>query len=70
MGWGRERSKREKDLPIRDVNPFILGHANAVPSSKVLKWPPNPKAKKISVQSDLKERTTQLNKLFGTEELL
>lgn len=38
MGKRRERSEREKDLPIRDVNPFMLGHADAAPSSKVLKW--------------------------------
>lgn len=70
MGKRRERSEREKDLPIRDVNPFMLGHADAAPSSKVLKWFKNLKTKKISVQSNLRERTIQLNKLFGTEELL
>lgn len=77
MGKRRKWSKREKDLPVRDVNPFILGHADAVPSSEVLKWPLKKTQNKENLSSVRgrhrereRERKTQLNKLFGTEELL
>lgn len=63
MGKRRKWSKREKDLPVRDVNPFILGHADAVPSSEVLKWPlkKNPEQRKSQFSQRETEREREEN---------
>lgn len=58
--WDGEEKGVEQEragFAVRDVNPFPLGHADAVPPSKVLKWPlrKTPNQRKSQFSQTLRE---------------